>query len=97
MSWVVKLEDELGERGDWVMLHGVVPAFDEREFPLLRCIDPYGRTVFNHLQMDLFIGEWDRVKERARDDSQTDAWGRIRQMAETCRNDRDLYLKFVGN
>ncbi len=97
MSWVVKLEDELGERGDWVMLHGVVPAFEEREFPLLRCIDPYGRTIFNHLQMESFLQEWERVQERARDDSQANAWKNIRQMAETCRKDRDLYLKFVGN
>lgn len=97
MSWVVKLEDELGERGDWVMLHGVVPSFEEREFHLLRCIDLYGRTIFNHLQMEPFLAEWDRVQHRARDDSQADAWKRIRQMAETCRKDRDLYLKFVGN
>ena len=53
MSLVVKLEDNLGERGDWVMLHGVLPG-GTREFPFLRCIDPYGRTVFNHLQMDAF-------------------------------------------
>jgi hypothetical protein len=97
MSWVVKLEDELGERGDWVMLHGVIPDSGERDFPLLRGIDPYGRTLFNHLQMELFLEEWDRIKDRARDDSQADAWKRIRHMAETCRNDRDLYLKFVGN
>jgi hypothetical protein len=97
MSWVVKLEDELGERGDWVMLHGVVPEHDESGFPILRGIDPYGRTVFNHLQMDPFLEEWDRVSDRARDDSQADAWKRIRQMAEACRKDRDLYLKFLGN
>jgi hypothetical protein len=97
MSWVVKLEDELGERGDWVVLHGVVPDHEEREFPILRCIDPYGRTVFNHLQMVPFLEEWERVKDRARDDSQAEAWRRIRQMAETCRKDRDLYLKFIGN
>ena len=97
MSWVVKLEDELGERGDWVVLHGVVPDLEEREFPILRCIDPYGRTVFNHLQMVPFLEEWERVKDRARDDSQAEAWRRIRQMAETCRKDRDLYLKFIGN
>jgi hypothetical protein len=97
MSWVVKLEDELGERGDWVMLHGVVPEHHESGFPILRGIDPYGRTVFNHLQMAPFLEEWDRISDRARDDSQADAWKRIRQMAEACRKDRDLYLKFLGN
>ena len=43
------------------------------------------------------VEEWERVKDRARDDSQAEAWRRIRQMAETCRKDRDLYLKFIGN
>jgi len=68
MSLVVKLEDDLGERSEWVMLHGIVPANPDGAYPLLSGIDPFGKTVFNHLQM-----------------------------AETCREDRDLYLRFVGN
>ena len=70
MSLVVKLEDDLGERGDWVMLHSVVPSRDEHDFPLLSGIDPYGKTVFNHLQMERFLEEWQRVRDRARDESQ---------------------------
>jgi hypothetical protein len=97
MSWVVKLEDELGERSEWVMLHGVVPSFEDRDFALLRCIDPYGHTIFNHLQMEPFLEEWQRARERAKDDSQNQAWERVKGMAETCQKDRDLYLKFVGN
>ena len=97
MSWVIKLEDELGERGEWVMLHGVVPGFDEKHFAILRCIDPYGHTVFNHLQMEPFLEEWEKVRGRARDDSQMLAWSKIKEMAQTCQKDRDLYLKFVGN
>jgi hypothetical protein len=97
MSLVVKLEDQLGEPGEWAMLHGVVPARDERDFPVLRGIDPYGTTVFNHLQMPSFLDEWDRVRDRARDDSQQEAWSKVRKMAEDCGRDRDLTLKFVGN
>ncbi len=47
MSLVVKLEDDLGERSDWIMLHGVIPARDEKNFPFLRCIDLYGKTVLS--------------------------------------------------
>ena len=97
MSFVVKLEDDLGEQSDWVMLHGVVPARDQQEFPVLRCIDPYGKTVFNHLQMESFLAEWDRVQSRAEDDSQKEAWHKIKEMAQSCQADRDLYLRFVGN
>lgn len=97
MSWVVKLEDDLGERSDWVMLHGVIPPRDERTFVFLRGIDPFGKTVFNHLQMENFLAEWERVRDRAADDPQKDAWQKIKEMAETCKEDRDLYLRFVGN
>jgi hypothetical protein len=97
MSLVVKLEDDLGERSEWVMLHGVVPANSDSDFPLLSGIDPFGKTVFNRQQMDVFLREWERVKDRARDESQMEAWQRVKQMAETCRQDRDLYLRFVGD
>lgn len=97
MSLVVKLEDDLGEHGEWVMLHGIVPGNGEGAYPLLSGIDPFGKTVFNHLQMAGFLAEWDRVKDRGRDESQIKAWQKVKEMAETCRDDRDLYLRFVGN
>ena len=97
MSLVIKLEDDLGERSEWVILNGVVPAPSDPMFVLLSGVDPFGKTVFNHLQMEGFLKEWERVRERVRDDSQLEAWQRVKQMAETCRQDRDLYLRFVGN
>ena len=97
MSLVVKLEDDLGERSEWVMLHGVVPAAGQADFLLLSGIDPFGNTVFNHLQMDTFLKEWDRAKDRVHDETQLESWQKVKRMAETCRDDRDLYLRFVGN
>jgi hypothetical protein len=97
MSIVVKLEDDLGERSDWIILHGVIPNPADGGFVLLRGIDPFGKTVFNHLQMEAFLKEWEHTKDRVRDDSQLDAWNKVKIMAESCRDDRDLYLRFVGN
>jgi hypothetical protein len=97
MSLVVKLEDDLGERGEWILLHGVIPPFEDRDFPLLRGIDPFGKTVFNHLQMESFLEEWARVQDRAKDETQRDAWQKVKEMAESCSQDRDLYLRFVGH
>ena len=97
MSLVIKLEDDLGERSEWVILNGVVPAPSDPTFVLLSGVDPFGKTVFNHLQMEAFLKEWDRAKERVRDESQLEAWQKVKQMAEICRHDRDLYLRFVGN
>jgi len=97
MSLVVKLEDDLGERSEWVILHAVIPTGSAESFPLLSGIDPFGKTVFNHLQMPEFLREWEKVKDRVRDESQKEAWEKVQHMAETCRHDRDLYLRFVGN
>ena len=97
MSLVVKLEDDLGERDEWVILFGVIPTAEERDFPTLRGIDPFGKTVFNHLQMELFLDEWKRVESRAKDESQRESWQKVKEMAETCKADRDLYLRFVGH
>jgi hypothetical protein len=97
MSLVVKLEDQQGERGEWAMLHGVIPAHDEHDFPVLRGVDPYGTTVFNHLQMAAFLEEWARVQDRATDENQKEAWNKVNEMAAACQSDRDLSLKFVGN
>jgi hypothetical protein len=97
MSLVVKLEDQLGEHGEWIMLHGIVPGHDAVDFPVLRGIDPFGTTIFNHFQMASFLAEWERVRDRARDENQQEAWQKVKEMAEACRDDRDLTLKFVGN
>ena len=97
MSLVVKLEDDLGERSEWILLHAVIPHNKDGSFPLLSGIDPFGKTVFNHLQMREFLREWEKVKDRVRDESQMEAWEKVKHMAETCRDDRDLYLRFVGN
>lgn len=97
MSVVVKLEDQLGEQGEWVLLHDVLPARDEAQFLVLRGIDQFGNTVFNHLQMESFLKEWEQIEERARDEAQREAWRKVKEMAEKCRDDRDLYLRFVGN
>jgi hypothetical protein len=97
MSLVVKLEDDLGERSEWVILNGVIPGASDGNFVLLSGIDTFGKTVFNHVQMEAFLQEWERAKDRVRDDTQLEAWTKVKQMAEACRDDRDLYLRFVGN
>jgi hypothetical protein len=47
--------------------------------------------------MEDFLEEWDRIQHRAEDDSQKQAWQKVKDMARNCQSDRDLYLRFVGN
>jgi hypothetical protein len=65
---------------------------------LLRYVDPYGDTEFNHLQMeDLLVdiatiaglGDLKPVKARGLD--------RLRVLAERCKVSANLYLWFVGD
>jgi len=62
MSLVVKLEDDLGEHGEWVILSGIIPIGEDDSFPVLRGIDPFGKTIFNHLQAEAFLAEWNGQK-----------------------------------
>ena len=96
MSLVVKLEDDLGERSEWVMLHGVVPATSHDDFLLLSGIDPFGKTVFNHLQMEPFLKEWDRLEQRAEASEEKALIVGVRRLAVRCQNDRAL-LRFIGD
>jgi hypothetical protein len=47
--------------------------------------------------MENFLQEWRQIEDRAHDESQREAWRKVKDMAEKCRDDRDLYLRFVGN
>ena len=97
MSMVVKLEDQQGERGEWAMLHGVIPGHDERDFPVLRGVDPYGTTVFNHLQMEELIFELRRIRQKATTEEQRAFVDAIEGMAGRCKDGEGLYLKFIGD
>jgi hypothetical protein len=62
---------------------------------LLRYIDPYGYTYFNHVQMEDFIAEW-------RDIEPTEPvwygnWLLVLQMATRCKNTPGLLLAFIGD
>jgi hypothetical protein len=65
----------------------------------LRFIDSYGDTVFNGLQMDAFIEEWTRLSDRALDAGPESArfYEAVLAMAERCRSEVHLYLRFIGD
>jgi len=66
-------------------------------FRLLCCIDPYGETIFNRLQMETFLAEWEAIKTEAITEEDKQAWNNIKQLAERCRDEVHLYLRFIGD
>ena len=74
----------------------VIPENDE-SFPCLSVIDPYGDTTFNRLQLDPFLEEWTRLRERASNNDQKRMIDNVEALARKCKLEPHLYLKFVGD
>ena len=101
MGFCVILECEHGEPLDQVedpknTLHQLLPS-EDASYQYLRFIDWYGDTVFNRLQIPLFICEWDRLTESAQTTDETALLTRIRELALRCTQEPHLYLRFCGD
>lgn len=79
------------------LLHRLLPVYDDESFHLLRFVDPYGSTVFNRLQMERFLLEWQRIADKAQTPEEHDLVYRIERLAWRCRNEVHLYLRFDGD
>jgi hypothetical protein len=95
MAWSVRLQNEHGTP--------VVPQdaaiessliLPDADFVLLHYIDPYGDTIFNRVQMDDFLTDWNRVRPT---DVEREQWSLVRDMALRCRDEVHLYLWFIGD
>lgn len=91
MTWSVRLQDERGKPvlPDGTIEFSLIPA--DADFLLLRYIDPYGDTIFNRVQMDDFLADWNRLCP------QDEQWSLVRDMALRCRDEAHLYLRFIGD
>ena len=70
---------------------------EDNSFPLLRYVDPYGNTVFNHLQMPQLLEEIDLLIGRCADEESKGLLENVRELAEKCRKSNHLYLRFRGD
>lgn len=93
----VRLEDEdgavLGEAGDFDRLI----ATGDETFTLLRFVDPYGQTIFNHLQIPAVLDDLDRLQVKVTHATERNGLARLRHLAERCRDEPHLYLRFLGD
>jgi hypothetical protein len=70
--------------------------FELPKTPLLKYVDPYGKTVFNQLQMEDFLAEWEFAKSYAQTDEEKSNWHTIREVAIKCKNGFHTFLTFIG-
>jgi hypothetical protein len=98
MGVTVRLQDERGKPVSETDI-GIdfrIPTGDP-SFRLLCYIDPYGNTVFNQLQMETFLAEWDKIRREAKTQDETAAWSSVKQLATRCKDEVHLYIRFIGD
>ena len=67
----ISLQDESGEILEHISdpqnyLHELLPSYNDHSYQFLRFIDWYGVTIFNQMQMKVFIAEWKRLHNKVK-------------------------------
>lgn len=94
MTFSISLEDEARNVIETLSSAlAIESATDLTSFKLLRYLDPYGDTVFNHNQIDDLITDLKKLDELA---IVTDI-SQIISLAKKCKNEIHTYLCFNGD
>lgn len=72
-------------------------TWGESQMVLVSGIDPWGLTMFNKMQIDRFLEEWDRLRQRTADEELRRDMDDVRKLAEVTDSEVDHYLLFVGD
>jgi hypothetical protein len=78
------------------VLNRLLP-FNDASFPVLRFIDRYGDTIFNGNQMHGLLPEWDLLVQKVTDKQESEFMLKVRAMAEKCKAEPHLFLRFLGD
>lgn len=102
MGLSIALEDEHGTRIDGVddptnSLHRLLPPAEDLSSRCLRYIDWYGDTVFNRCQIGDVLSELQLLLGKTRTHGERTLIDRIIGLAQKCRDEPHLYLKFYGD
>ena len=64
---------------------------------MLAAVDWYGDTIFNRLQMDRFLSEWEILKQRSSTSEEAALIEKVKELALRCLSGTHLYLAFIGD
>lgn len=97
MAWTVILENEEREQIESLNIEYVskvlFDASNNEAFKLVKYLDPYGDTIFNHLQMDDLILDFKKLQNLRYDENVE----RVIQLAVKCKLEPHTYLVFYGD
>jgi hypothetical protein len=102
MGMAIQLEDQKGKVLEEIpdlesLLARLFPSWEDASFHCLRYIDPWGETIFNHLQMDELISELQRIRAKTAIEAERAFIDAIEGMATRCKEGEHRYLKFIGD
>ncbi len=98
MAWTVILENEKREpieslNGEFYS-SSIINEEKQKEFILLKYLNPYGDTFFNSLQSEDLIFDLEKLKEV---DVQNRLIDEIIELAKQCKKTPHTYLSFYGD
>jgi hypothetical protein len=102
MSLCITIEGENGKVVEALLdeknlLRNLLPSGSGQPHTLLDYVDPYGNTIFNRLQMNQFLSEWENVAARAHTAEEKALVAGVKALAQRCEAGVHLYLKFIGD
>jgi ABC-type iron transport system FetAB ATPase subunit len=101
MALTIILEGETGNEYESIddkdLISTFLPDYNDKTSYCLRFIDLYGDTTFTNLQMPELINELKRLKPLADTKEKINLIDTILKMAERCKAESHLYLKFYGD
>jgi len=97
MAWTVILENEEREQIESLDIEYIskilFDPLNNEAFKLAKYLDPYGDTIFNHLQMNHLILDFKKLQELRYDEDIE----RVIQLAVKCKSEPHTYLVFYGD
>ena len=102
MAMTIRLQDESGGKIEEVhdtkgLTAACLPSVSDLSYHCLRFIDPYGDTYFNEMQIETVLTERDRVFGDIQDNETKELANKVKSLAQLCKNEPHLYLKFIGD
>jgi hypothetical protein len=83
---------------DGGLLHELIPVVSDERFTCWRFVDPYGETVFNHLQLPIFRREIDLLRPTNGTRQEVEhILDLVDDLAAVRAGDIHRYLKIVGD
>ena len=98
----IALTDEKGRiinevKGSTYLIGQFLPDMNDDRSQCLRYIDSYGDTIFNRIQMEQFIKEWQEILGHVKTNEEREVMRDVLGLAEECQKCPHTFLRFYGD